>query len=69
MRVLAQLQVGGGYLYRYISAVDKEFLNVNWSKSVGDNSTPENFLKLEASSWASLWSPQEDHCQTQCQTV
>ena len=71
--VLQQLAVGGGTLFKYISKVDKQFLNVNWAASKGNNNSPEEFLQSQTDKWTSLWSPigsEEDKIQVaECMTV
>ena len=55
--MLQQLAVGGGTLFKYISKVDKQSLNVSWAASKGSNNSPEEFLQQQAPKWASLWAP------------
>ena len=38
------LAKGGGPLFKYISKWDKQFLNVNWASSKGNNNSPKEFL-------------------------
>ena len=36
---------GGGVLFKYVAKMDKQFLNVSWSLTKGDNTSPANLLK------------------------
>jgi hypothetical protein len=51
---------GGGTLYKYISKWDKQFLNVKWQASKGNNSSPAAFLDSQVDKWKKWLPPNGD---------
>lgn len=50
-----QINKGGGALFKFISKLDKQFLNVNWVLSKGGNNSPTYFIKSQAKKWSSCF--------------
>ena len=46
---------GGGKLFQYISAEDKQFLNVHWTTHGDRCSGPEDLLEQQCDSWFTKW--------------
>ena len=67
--VLAQLHKGGGTMFKHIARIDKQFLNVDWSKNKGNHNSPQEFLKSQTHDWAKFWNPQDEGGQTMADTV
>jgi hypothetical protein len=59
--VWQNLLKGGGTLYKYISMWDKKSLNVDWSISKGDNSSPNAFLSSQVKKWKLKWAPDSNN--------
>ena len=55
--VKTQAAKGGGSLFKYISRFDKQFLNVDWSITKGNNESPTLFLADQKQKWEAFWNP------------
>ena len=58
--VKEQLSLGGSQLFKFISKLDKQFLNVNWDTHGKGASSPTQFLNDQSSAWSKFWDPKED---------
>ena len=55
--VKAELWKGGGSLFKFISRIDKEFLNVDYTTGGGTDNNPGVFLKKQNDIFEPLWNP------------
>ena len=58
--VKEQLSLGGSQLFKFISKLDKQFLNVNWDTHGKGASNPTEFLSHQSETWAKYWDPTTD---------
>ena len=56
--VKTELWKGGGSLFKFISKLDTEFLNVDYTTGGGTDNNPSVFLKKQSEIFEPLWNPE-----------